>query len=492
MNTVAQITKCDKTCYSRNPSMQVSIGTERERDRSPPPLPYRAGQNFVRVPGYPDEWRDVVPRADGQKGERDQTYYGRDWVSAERVRQIKLDTDLLHQFATIVSTVTGAQVDTIWKGGVGHQALLDSLIANVVRTSASMGSGSELLPPDVAAQERIRIKEARDRAFSLVDDYATRERLDRLGVSEVTNERIAQLSNPDQQRDLRALAHGTTLPPRGRALPTPPPFQTNPAPPPPAPPGVLSSSSGPPQVGRPRPLVTVTPRSVPSVRETAAAEPVLRATDEDGHIIYGVNDKWAMLVRIMLNKPSDPALRAWKLLYTDDVDDPTSTSASPAKREAYLRDLAKLYALLRRGEGDVDWVQAPQHTGYIFFNDNFGGAVMAALADVRIVCGKQWATELSLMTHEDVRTWFARLVGYYLSLPRTRNLSRYGGTRTTMSVQNEEHGGLIRLFRRLAINGQGFYTIDAPTSGGKAARHREDARAAITLERTGLYPSDAY
>lgn len=452
------------------------------------------GANFVRMPGFPEALRDVVPRADGQKGERDPTHYGPDWVREQRRRRILLETDLLYQFALRVAGHTGAQIGTYWHGGGDHNAAADMLITNIMSRYDAAGK-----PLPVEAVEQARRE--REKAFETLDGVAARQQLDHMAA---TSDRDAALRSPAVQAEMQRLVNAADR------RPAPPLGKLPPAPPAQPPPSVLASSSMP-EVGRPQgpqPRVQVVAPRALDAAEAAREHGPRRTVDAAGNIVYGIDDKYVMLLRIMLNSPSEAALKAWRMLYEPEGRDEPSAEA----KTRYLRDLQTMHGLLHAGEGGAEWVEAPEHTGYIFFTPAFGAGVATAASDVRQLAGKTFATDYALMTHDGVRDLFARLVAHHMNAAKTRSISRYGGTATTVAMHRDEHERLMRAFRRLRTDSSGFLFVPrtvqrydegemfrtgvpappGPSNSGREARRRMEERERDVMARTGRYLSDVY
>jgi len=461
---------------------------------------YAPGGNYVQLPGFPAELRDVVPRADGQPGVRDPTYYGPDWVREERARRLRVQTDLIYQFARMVAGYTGARLDQYWRGGEAsaHNEIVDILVANVLANFSP--SGKPLPVRDIEAEKK-RIDDERKRAFDTADAGAVREHLLRT-IDSGTTGREGSLRMPAVQRELqRVVAESDARQQASGATPFLPragstPLQT--APPPPVGPPPLTPASSAPAVGRPQSRVTVS--QPPTYRATAQSDEAAgkRGIDESGNIVYGVDDKYVMLLRLMLRGANKTQLDAWRMLYEPETLYGSGGTTTAAKdRAQYLRDMETIHRMLHAGEGELGWVQAPQHTGVIFFSDNFGAGVAAAVADVRGLAGKPWATELALMTHEGVRDLFAQLTAMHMNAARQRSAARWGGTQQALAEHRRRHGLLINAFRRLDRTADGFLTVPradpwSRDAGGREQRRAEEQRELATMARTGRYRSDVY
>lgn len=486
--------------------MRVTLSsTDRPRDGRAAPAVFTPGANFLRVPGYPDELRDVVPRADGQPGPRDERFYGPAWIRAERVRAIKIQTDLLYQFAGLVAGITGHSLDTYWRGGAGHSAITDMLIANVVVDFSQLSSGGSL-DEATAAAHRAEL----ERVFSKVDDYDTRQRVKGFITTPGGNEdRSAAAQTPEERAAMERIirryeetefsrgkaASSSSAAPASSPLSSRPVSATGPvlsnAAPPPAPSTTLHERAGPTNPTAHR-RVIVTPAREEGQREEAAAAPpadrLLSANDpKSGAPVYGVNNENVMLLRILLRGATTADLEAWRMLYGK----PEKGKDTQDARARMLKDVASMQTLLRRGEGGLDWVRAPQHTGYIFFSESFGAGVEAAATDVHLLCGKSWAAEIDLMTHERVRRTFARLVANHIVASRARNAPRWGGSTAMIREHRDEHDKLVRAFRRLTQDGDGYLGLEGQiaTDGERARRATNADRDAYTA-RTGQYFSD--
>ena len=260
----------------------------------------------------------------------------------------------------------------------------------------------------------------------------------------------------------------------------------------PAPLGPATSAPGPrppPPTGRPTRVQVVDPAALRSITQAAAHEQRQRAVDGEGNLVYGIDDKWAMLLRLMLSKANETQLKAWKMLYEPESAETASRSKDHLQE---LRNLETIHKLLHSGDGDLGWVQAPQHTGYIFFSDAFGAGVAAAVSDVRGLAGKPWATELALMTHDGVRDLFAQLTALHMNTARVRTTARWGGTKRSMDDHYKRHGLLVEAFKRLTRTPDGFLTVPrSNVGGGPVLRRAEEARERRALA-SGRYLSDVY
>ena len=508
---------------------------DRERDRAPPPpLPYTSGTNFLRLPGMPEDERDRVPRPDGRLGERSGENYGPEWVRAERVRDIRLQTDALFQFARLVAGNTGHALDTYWRGGASPQNMTDMLIANVISDPTQFPAPGTTLDNESRADHERALREA----FRLADEHDTSavasafragtlgggagggglrltpeqqqtwERLfrtaDEQAATTTPSASARSAKQPTAAAPALSLASASSAPrtpirpPAGAAQPTAVP------PPPPAPvPGPDTMPLDRPLRAGPAPSRTPLEPDAPhrrvvtaeemaareqSVTGAAATSPALTSADDGrGHLVAGVNNQHIMLLRLLLRGATQWDLQAWRLLYNVPDKSPDTVEG----RARLLKDIATMRALLRRGEGGVDWVRAPQHTGYIFFSDSFGAAVTAAMADIHGICGHPEVCELDLMTHERVRVYFARLVANQLNAARTRGVSRWGGSATLLREHKDERARLIQLFRRLVVASDGYLAIEGLLVEGadQARRATAAARAAYTAQ-TGRYYSD--
>lgn len=496
--------------------MQTSeiYALDRERDRG---AVYQAGSTAVRVPGYPEQWQKEIPRADGMPGFRRSEHYGPDWVLSERVRELKIQADLLYQFAVLVAAKTNHQLSSYWRGGTGGQAMMDMMIANVVTdTTPSTTTG----PAGADHQAEL------ERAFQLVSDYDTQERIRRFSESmrEAARTREEVLARPAQQQewerlvreaDLRGAQRTTPLgrtgalssssaalaPPAGTQVSAPPSSAATPPPPPPAGgnpaiPGVNPQRARP--LGQFRIETSPAQQEAAETRTTKDAAAQLTAAKKalgpNNQFVYGIDDKWVMLLRLLLRGSTEADLKTWRLLYNTPGDDLKQRLADdPAAYAQYLKDLTTIRSLLRRGEGGVDWVRAPQHTGWIFFTESFAGSVASAASEVRNLCGKHWAVDLDLMTHDGVRDQFASLVANKMLKGKAAAYGRYGGTTNMQQNHAREHDGLLRLFRRLTRKGGGMLAFEGQIdSGGDAMRAATIQSRRQYMEQNERYYSDVY
>ena len=492
--------------------MELSYASrDRERDRGEV---YIAGSNAVRIPGYPDEWAKQVPRPDGQKEPRPDTYYGPEWVRNERVRQLKIEADLLYQFAVLVASKTSHNVNTYWRGGTGGQAMLDMMIANVV-TDMTPATSTGPVDASKLAETQKNVLEQHFQAIqpqelsSAAQGRFGPSREDVLGRPEQQQEWERLIREADGRRlnttSLAGSKAGTVppAPPAGsRVVNTGMPSTFSaPAPPPGPLASGLSSSSASADQMRARPVGSVRindPGAQPRAEEDARAVPdkqVFVMKDDSGKIVYGVTDKWIMLLRLLLRGATATDLKAWALLYDvpEDGLKERLRRGDSATYEQYLADLTKVRSLLRRGEGSADWVRAPQHTGWIFFTEQFTGAVAAAASEVRNLCSKAWVVDLDLMTHDEVRDYFATLVANKMLKSKVTAFGRYGGTSSMQSAHTREHAGLIQLFKRLVRKSDGMLGIAGQIdTSGDAQRVETGRQRRELMSEQARYYSDVY
>ena len=487
---------------------------DRERDRGGV---YEAGSTAVRIPGYPERWQREIPRADGGPGYRESELYGPDWVLAERVRELKIQADALYQFAVLVAAKTNHQLSSYWRGGTSGQAMMDMMIANVVTdTTPSTTTG-----PSGTDDHAARLQ----KAFQLVNDFDTQQRVQNFveGLLGPAQTREQMLARPAQQQewerlvrqeDLRraqqpaqrsapsTLSSAAAAPPSGTTVPASSLASSAPAPPPPAAQGNPAIAGVPPQRARPQGQFRV--ETAPAQQQAAETRLTKDAASElsqhkkalgpNGQLVYGVDDKWIMLLRLLLRGATEADLKAWGMLYNSPTDDIRQKLAQdPAAYAQYLKDLTTIRSLLRRGEGGADWVRAPQHTGWIFFTESFAGSVASAASEVRSLCQKHWVVDVDLMTHDAVRDAFASLVANKMLKGKASAYGRYGGTTNMQQSHAREHDGLLRLFRRLTRKSNDMLAFDGQIdTGGDAMRAATTRSRRDYMEQNERYYSDIY
>jgi hypothetical protein len=138
----------------------------------------------------------------------------------------------------------------------------------------------------------------------------------------------------------------------------------------------------------------------------------------DGSYLENVNDPSLMLLKLMFrpNKTiSESELKAWDALYYGGKYFATikaSTSNNDAKSVKEKLELIRLVDQMLRSSEDpgVAWRKSPHNFGMIFLTDNFQSALNMAYERVRKPCKKEWVHLIDLMTHDQVHTWFAKLV----------------------------------------------------------------------------------
>jgi hypothetical protein len=115
---------------------------------------------------------------------------------------------------------------------------------------------------------------------------------------------------------------------------------------------------------------------------------------------------------------------------------------------ALVEAIDKLYRLINRGEGGLEWKRAAENLGLVFLSDHFRANLLAAHEVLKVHCPNlRSAPLIHLMTHEDVWFAFATLVSYCIqnqdhSFP-TRNYT----TQAVDKLDRAAHS-LISRFKR--------------------------------------------
>jgi len=509
--------------------------------RSPsPPAPditpigaemYSSAVNVLDVPAFPRRLRDHMPYPDGRAGSRPaDAPFGRHWTEDQRTRQLVLQHDELYQFAAMTAAKINADVSNYFVGGAnGDRARMEMLASNALSQSTlETGGGAEglaLLPK--SRQDELR--EQFERAYDVGSEEFVRalqqETLEHRTPDRPVSDAVAAMPWLDRQRQSER-ARPSTRPPSeselsralGRpALPTPaapgpkiPAQQMRPGPAPAlmqvlvdererAPLGVRARE----ETERQRVLAD----TLAEKRERAPE--ALSTVTPDGHVIHNITDKWSVLMYLLKKGPTEPELKAWRLMF----DEPEvaargrgeSTAmlaargalsldqqlATPEGRQKYLRDLLSVQKLLNSGQGGMDWTQAPQHTGVVFFTPAFGAAVASATQYVHGVCGKPWALEIDMMTHQRVRDSFSWLVAHYLQEGMAFVSSRFASTQRSDSERRRKHARLGDLFRTLVMAPDKYLGFREQLDLTGDARRRTAKRERVHyLETHGQYYSD--
>ena len=228
-------------------------------------------------------------------------------------------------------------------------------------------------------------------------------------------------------------------------------------------------------------------------RMTATDQP-LATVDSEGRIIYGVQDKWSMLLYLIKNKGSDTQFKMWRTMYNvPEVVDRVSGKpqqdwlSTPDGRRRYYENLLALQKMLYSGEGTVEWVEAPEHIGYMFFTPAFTAALQAATWQVHNVCDKHWALEIDLMTHDAVRVPFARLVASFLVENQSGRLLRMTQTASAARDDKRHRKMLLMQFKKL-VQSSGQLRFDGQGSVAEDRKRKADnQQRGSYLEMTGQY-----
>ena len=205
-------------------------------------------------------------------------------------------------------------------------------------------------------------------------------------------------------------------------------------------------------------------------KEKLAKKDALGTFDSKGRPVYGLDDPLMMAMHLMLD-PSTTQTQLNLLSWIYNIPElskaaldaksaasvagkgmpqtPEQAAMTPEGRLKYARDLVAMQKLIHGGEGGPDWAEAPQHTGYVFFDSKFAAAVRDSMTVLRDVCNVGWAYEVDLMTQSRVCDSFSDLVAYYLRKYMRTVASRFVDPRYQNEREESNHGYLLEKFKTL-------------------------------------------
>ena len=255
-------------------------------------------------------------------------------------------------------------------------------------------------------------------------------------------------------------------------------------------------------------------RSAKEFEEKIAKKDLIGTFDANGRPVYGIGDGLVMAMRLMLDpRTTQTQLQLLSYIYgiqelSKDAQDKAAAAAkkekdrfqtaaelasTPEGRLKYARDQVAIHRLIHSGEGGPDWTEAPQHTGYVFFDPRFAAAVRSAMTVLRSVCRKGWALEVDLMTQSRVCSDFADLVAYYLTKSMTLVAARFVSATKANEQRESDFGYLLERFKLLVRDSKGMLGFR-----GEINERQDEVRRVETQQRqqylalNGRYFSDQY
>jgi hypothetical protein len=510
------------------------------------PPGYDNGTGFLPVPGFTDQMRQQVPRADGRPGYRPaDAAFGPAWAEEHQFREYLFRRNKIYRFAQQVGGVAGITVD-LWKSSEGaiEGAALENLVQSAVAADANSAPGLDL-PRDYQKELNealMNTTEVNDAdKISLLQMLRQRETAEnaiaKRGGADLTDSQFlstgARLAAEKEARDKAArdaklpavspslrpsasAATGRTAIPSGGTA------------------DVTESADGVQlQNSRPRAYQTLVrdladdelkPRDTTPVtgRDEAAQEvekaklaraevirdtaPGLATLDANNNIVYDVNNKWAMALRLMLSNPTATQLEIWRIIYDEPKRDESrrgagalTASGKPLMTQVreLLSERSAIEAILSRGQGGRNSALAPQNVGSLYFGATLTAGVNMAVQYIRgPLCGyKTWVTDLDLMTHDRVWIDFAQLVATCIRINQS-TASRYGDmTRSLRGVGGLEWQRSMQLqkFATLRMMLDGFLGFDGEYSIlDEQTRHTTLLTRERTLLETGNYRSNRF
>ncbi len=512
---------------------------------------YDNSTGFLPVPGFTAQMRRNVPRSDGKPGYRPaDAPFGADWVEENQLREYLIRRNKIYRFAMQVGAVSGITVD-LWKSSEGaiDGIALENLIQSAVASDAgaapgldlprdyhtelkeALSSTTEVAPADkIGLMQLLRQREIAETAAAKRGADTTDPRFLAAGVQAAAEKQAREQAEREAKAAKAVLAQSPSLRPAASAARPSIPSA-----------GTSTTSSVPDDQqlrdSRPRAYMTLTrdaaddelkPRDTTPVtgRDTAAQEQdreierereeereKLRAAEElrdtakglatldaNGNIVYDVENKWAMALRLMLNNASATQFDIWRVIYDEPKRDDSRRGAAAAGKplltqlREILSERSAIEALLSRGQGGRNSVLAPQNIGSLYFGNTLTGAVNTAVQFIRgPMCGnKSWVADIDLMTHDRVWVDFAQLVALTIKINQS-TASRYGDMTKALRGLNMERSFLLRKFATLRMIFDGFLGF-AGDGGFFGEQVRQDTLRdrENTLLTTGNYRSNRF
>lgn len=172
--------------------------------------------------------------------------------------------------------------------------------------------------------------------------------------------------------------------------------------------------------------------------------------------------------------------------------DPTN----PLHLEKALQAQRRILQMLQQGKASAQWRRAPENTGIVFLTPKFQFALQMAFSRVKLVAGCQHVPLIDLMTHQEVRTYYAYLVALEMAgASNTLNPTRYSRVSQQPDIEGQR-SMLLRVFQQCGYDSLTgtlvFQNLD--NSGARlmrqhVERHRQEQYAATgTLETQGSLP----
>jgi hypothetical protein len=149
--------------------------------------------------------------------------------------------------------------------------------------------------------------------------------------------------------------------------------------------------------------------------------------------------------------------------------------------------------MFQTSDSGMAWREAPIQLGAILVSSEFRSATLLSYDKIRKVAKKQEVPLIDLMAHEQVSTYFAKLVALEMADP-TAGFGGRNQTVTTSRMVVDSHQRLLGLFEKLEYNADGFLVFGGGNydhSKNQQRRATEQLRTQF-LQQTGHYFSDRY
>lgn len=412
--------------------VQVDVPDEYDEETGYVPVkdwPYRDDQ-MLRSDGQ--YWKDAEKK--DEVLQRNEQYYGPDWIKQFRARKLLLAHDAVFQFMGHVAGRTGTIVkpNVLWRGGNTSATggavtqMLVELVGNFHNFDGAglpFGQSSSTVGQMLqrSREEQAKMEEEKKKKEELNKRMSREESL-LLPQNKSAIERVLQKTQEAGQpvraqgNEVRLTSSSSSSSAARQDATTDSSVILNPT---------AAERGGSKEVRRahPKPPRVMLPSSAPPSASPSPAPGAPASPAPAGQpYVLGIDDKWLRLFELMRDpRTTSTQLQAWTKMYEESNKSEEEKfydelRRDPSKLSQYLRDLAEIQRILESGNGLADWAIAPENAGYLFMEDRLKTALLRAITVVRDVCSKEWVTQEMLITSKNpaVVDLFAELVAYYV------------------------------------------------------------------------------
>lgn len=441
--------------------VQVDVPDDYEEESGYVPVqnwPYRDDQ-MLRSDGQ--YWKDAEKK--DEVFQRNEQYYGPDWIKQFRARKLLLAHDSVFQFMGHVAGRTGTIVkpSVLWRGGNTSATggavtqMLVELVGNFHNFDGAglpFGQSSSTVGQMLqrSREEQARIEEEKKKKEELNKRMSREESL-LLPQNRSAIERVLKKTQ-DAGQPVRAQGSEVRLSTSSSSAARQDATTDSSV--------ILAEKGGNKEVRRAHPSkpprVVMSSSSAPPSASPSPASSSSSASDGKPYVL-GIDDKWLRLFELMRDpRTSSTQLQAWTKMYEESNKSEEEKfydelRRDPSKLSQYLRDLGEIQRILESGNGLADWAIAPENAGYLFMEDRLRTALLRAITVVRDVCGKEWVTQEMLITSKNpaVVDLFAELVAYYVIEYSTSGYSSRVLGADFSKRQQEKFSYIVRKFKLL-------------------------------------------